>query len=162
VPTIKAALFVFHFAPEVIDEFESRFTKYAADPIREPDLSVQRMAELEREVGNLADAIAGGLLKSSPALAAKLAAAEHELATLREKAVPRKVTRLFPRLRDHYRIMVANLPNAVKRDPNRARASIRYMTGGNLTVQSDGKMVRFVAKHGQVQAAFARAIGASR
>jgi site-specific DNA recombinase len=146
-------------APEVVAEFERRFAKRAAEQARKPNQRVKRMAELDREVANLADAIANGLLRASPALAARLAAAENELSSLKERGAPTKIARIFPRLREHFENLVADLPNVVKRDPDRARASIRQITGGSLRVESDGKMVRFLARQGQVEAAFLRAAG---
>jgi site-specific DNA recombinase len=146
-------------APDVIDEFERKFAKRIAEDAHKPKQNLARMAELDREVGNLADAIASGLLKPSPALANRLATAESELAMLKARATTRSVSRLVPRLREHFESLVADLGNVVKRDPNRARATIRQITGGKLRVESDGKMVRFIAKQGQVEAAFLRAAG---
>jgi hypothetical protein len=62
----------------------------------------------EGQVGNLADAIASGALRASPA----------------------------------FREMIADLPNAIKRDVDRARATVRQYTGYSIRVESDGKTVR--------------------
>ena len=45
-------------------------------------VDLKRLAELQKEVGNLTDAIATDLLTTSPALAQRLATAEAELAKL--------------------------------------------------------------------------------
>jgi hypothetical protein len=47
-------------APEVVDEFCKRLAKRMAAQRRKPDVSGVRIAGLEAEVGNLADAIAEG------------------------------------------------------------------------------------------------------
>ena len=49
-----------------------------------PEANSGRLHELEREVDNLANAVASGALRHSPAVAARLAAAETELAKLQE------------------------------------------------------------------------------
>ena len=57
----------------------------AAHPVlaaQKPANDSKRIDKLKSEIENLADAIAGGALKSSPALASRLAKAEKELATL--------------------------------------------------------------------------------
>jgi hypothetical protein len=67
--------------PELIAEVERRFRR--AITARKPKADVgRRVAALQQEIENLADAIAGGLLKSSPVLARRLAAAEAELSKL--------------------------------------------------------------------------------
>lgn len=58
------------------------------------------------------------------ALAARLAAAEAELEQLRAAAAPKeepKTTRVIPRIAEGFEELVADLPNAVKRDVDRAR-----------------------------------------
>jgi 2-oxo-4-hydroxy-4-carboxy--5-ureidoimidazoline (OHCU) decarboxylase len=58
---------------------EWRFRQALAGRKPKADLK-KRAAELHQQIEHLADAIAKGLLRSSPALARKLAAAEAELA----------------------------------------------------------------------------------
>lgn len=70
------------------------------------------IAKAEREVANLTDAIASGALRNSPALAARLQAAEVALARLKAPAAnaPRcTVQQVMPRLVDEYRQLVDNL-----------------------------------------------------
>jgi hypothetical protein len=88
-------------APEVLAEFKRRVTKRLAEEQRAPAVDHKRIAELEDQVTNLVEAIATGALKSSPALAGRLAAAEGELERRRAAAVPReesKVSRVIPRI----------------------------------------------------------------
>ena len=62
--------------PEVVEEYRSRLAR----ALRRPDPAHGRHQALEREVQNIASAIGSGLL--SPALSARLQAAEKELASL--------------------------------------------------------------------------------
>jgi len=91
-----------------LEEFRGRVVKRVADQNRVKAPDGKRVAELEGQVGNLADAIASGALRASPA----------------------------------FREMIADLPNAIKRDVDRARATVRQYTGYSIRVESDGKTVR--------------------
>jgi hypothetical protein len=62
--------------PEVLAEFKKRVIKRLASEQRAPAVDQKRIAELEDQVANLAEAIATCALKSSPALASRLSAAE--------------------------------------------------------------------------------------
>ena len=149
-------------SPEAIAEFRRRVMKRLADEDRRPAPSAARIAELEGQVGNLADAIATGALKSSPALAARLEAAESELTALREQAKPRevkKLDRVIPRIDDAFRELVADLPNAIKRDVDRARATVRQYAGNTIRVETDGKTVRFMSESGRIERAILIAAG---
>jgi F0F1-type ATP synthase membrane subunit b/b' len=129
--------------------------------VKAPD--AKRIAELKAQVGNLADAIASGALKSSPALASRLAAAEAELSTMLAEAAPRELTKLdrvIPRLDDAFRALVANLPNAIKRDVDRARTTVRQYTGNSIRVVSDGVTVRFLSESSRLEATLLLAAGA--
>jgi hypothetical protein len=120
------------------------------------------VAELEAQVRNLAEAIAAGALRSSPALASRLAAAETELAAMRVQAVPREVSKLDgvnPRIGDGFRELVEDVPNAVKRDVDRARATVRKYRGNSIRVESDGKTVQFMDQSGRLEAAIMIAAG---
>jgi hypothetical protein len=69
--------------PEVIAEVEKRVRAVVRERQRAPRANHgKRIAELRHEVANLTDAIASGMLKSSPALGQRLQAAEGELARL--------------------------------------------------------------------------------
>lgn len=86
-----------------------------------------RLAALEKEIENLAAAVASGLM--SPTVRMRLEAAEAERAQLRtldvrgEKQVA-SVATLLPKLADKYRAMVANLHEALQRDVARARRDL--------------------------------------
>jgi|HubBroStandDraft_4_1064222.scaffolds.fasta_scaffold02724_5 site-specific DNA recombinase len=155
-------------APEVLAEFKRRVVKRLADAQRAPAVDHKRIAELEDQVANLAEAIATGALKSSPALAGRLSAAEGELERLRAAAVPReesKVARVIPRIAEGFEELVADLPNAVKRDVDRARATIRRYVGDKILVAEeiqDGQpVVTFRTCKGLMEAAFLRVAGGS-
>jgi hypothetical protein len=94
-------------SPAALEEFRRRVVKRIADQNRQKAPDAKRMAELEAQVGNLADAIMSGALKASPALASRLAAAEAELSGLRARAVPREVVKLdrvIPRISPSHEI----------------------------------------------------------
>jgi hypothetical protein len=115
------------------------------------------------EVANLTDAIATGLLRSSPALAGRLTTAEAELGRLREAAVPKEVKdldRLIPRVADDFRSMVAELPTALQRDVARSRAAICRLLAGSIHVVANEQEIRCIAENGRTQAAFSRSVGA--
>jgi site-specific DNA recombinase len=136
-------------SPEALAEFRRRVVKRIADEQRQKAPDGKRMAELEMQVGNLADAVMSGALKSSPALASRLAEAESELEALRRQAIPREVVKLdrvIPRIDDAFRELVRDLPNAAKRDIDRSRATVRQYAGNAIQVKSDGKTVRFMSE----------------
>jgi len=154
--------------PDVLSEFRKRVMKRLAEHQRKPAADPKRIAELEEQVTNLADAVASGALKSSPALADRLARAEGELARLRESAVPRAVTKvekLIPRLAEGFRELVEDLPNDVKRDVDRARATVRQYVGDKILVvdevQDGQPVVAFRTEKGRMEAAFLRLAGGS-
>jgi site-specific DNA recombinase len=123
--------------PELVAEVERRFRKALA--ARKPPADAgRRVAVLQQEIENLATAIAGGLLKSSPALARRLASAEAELATLQEKR-PQKadVLTLVPRIAARYLEIVTCLEGALGRNPERARAALTDVIGPRITLQPD-------------------------
>ncbi len=128
---------------------------------QKPVDTAKRESELSGEIENLADAIATGALKSSPALASRLAKAEQELAKL-EAAVPApKAAQMIPKLADEYRAWVNELetilsPDGLKRGLvsdrviARARAQLRKRLGGNIIVteMADENEIRFVTEAG--------------
>jgi site-specific DNA recombinase len=149
-------------SPAALEEFRRRIVKRLADQNRQKTPDPKRIAELEAQIGNLVDAIAGGALKSSPALSARLEAAESELALLRKQAAPRelaKLDRVIPRLDDAFRELVADLPNAIKRDVDRARATVRRYTGNTIRVESNGKTVRFLGESRRLEMSLLIAAG---
>ena len=116
----------------------------------------------EAEIANLTDAIANGLLKSSPALAERLQAAEQELAKL--KAMPSQpprgsVQQIMPRIVDQYRELVDDLAESLASvNIDRARAEIRKLVG-NIQVNATPEEIRLEASEGAVEAALLRAAG---
>jgi hypothetical protein len=142
--------------------------KRLADAQRAPVVDHKRIVELEDQVANLEEAIATGALKSSPALAGRLAAAESELERLQATAVPSqeaKVARVIPRIAEGFEELVADLPNAVKRDVDRARATVRQYVGDKILVaeeiQNGQPVVTFRTCKGLMEAAFLRVAGGS-
>jgi hypothetical protein len=90
-----------------------------------PKVDQGRLRELEREVDNMVNAIASGALRGSPALAARLAAAESELSKLKEPAPDRApIERLIPRIGERYLATVKELNKTAERDPQRARMAL--------------------------------------
>jgi site-specific DNA recombinase len=149
-------------SPASLEEFRRRIIKRIADQNRQKAPDAKRMAELEAEVNNLVDAITRGALKSSPALAGRLSMVESELEVLRKQAMPReviKLDRVIPRLDDSFQQLVDDLPNAIKRDIDRARATVRQYTGNSIRVESDGKTVRFMSESGRMEASLLIAAG---
>jgi uncharacterized protein (DUF885 family) len=91
-----------------------------------------RVAALDKEIQNLTEAVASGLM--STAVRARLEAAEverNQLRTLdvRGEARVASVATLLPRLADKYRSMVANLHEALQRDVARARRDLAAIIG---------------------------------
>ena len=154
--------------PEVLAEFKKRVIRRLVDEQRQPVVDPKRIAELEAQVGNLAEAIATGALRSSPALAERMATADVELARIREAAIPKEVARvdrIIPRLVDGFHELVADLPNAVKRDVDRARATVRQYVGDKILVvdeiQDGQPVVAFRTQKGRLEAAFVKLAGGS-
>jgi site-specific DNA recombinase len=124
--------------PDIIAEVESRLRSVLAACKPKADHSA-RMAELRREVENLAEAIAGGLLKSSPTLAKRLMATESELSRLqaqRDAKAP-AMGEIMPRVAGSYRAIVDRLEDDLTRDPERARAALTDAIGSRITLEPD-------------------------
>jgi hypothetical protein len=56
---------------------------------------------------------------------------------------------------------VEDLPNAVKRDVDRARATVRQYTGNAIKVETDGKTVRFMSESMRLETSLLIAAGGS-
>jgi site-specific DNA recombinase len=126
--------------PAIVDEFESRF-KLAMRKTREavPDQK-RRIAALEREVANLADAIASGALRGSTTIAQRLRAAEDELERLRSHGHQAKRARpavLVPDIRGQFLGMVDGLQGILLRDPERGREELRGIIEGKVLMVPD-------------------------
>jgi hypothetical protein len=109
----------------------------------------KRQARLRAEIENLTDAIAAGALKSSPAIAARLAKAEQELVQLEASASGPKPAEVLPGFVDKYRAAVSELETILSpdglnrgivsdRDIARARTQLRNYLGGAIIV-TEGK-----------------------
>lgn len=121
---------------EVIAEVE-QLVKRALSEAKKPKDHAAQIAALRKQVDNLTDAIANGLLASSPALAAKLATAESQLARLVSE---RKVIAMNPTMPDvagHYRALVAKLTETLSTDVERTRALVADAVGERITLQPD-------------------------
>lgn len=150
-------------SPAVIDEI-CRRTRAAlrSRATTKPD-NRGRIATLETEIRNLTDAIAGGLLRASPALAARLAAAEADLGTLQAASadpVPRaSVTSLLADLPARARRAVEHLEETLSAgDLPRAREEIRSKVG-TIEIEADEREIRLFGDQKHLVAALARANG---
>jgi hypothetical protein len=149
-------------SPMAIEEVRRRVLKLAN--ARKPAPNKQEAVEKgEAEIANLTDAIAGGILKSSRALAGRLQAAERNLAKLRATtAQPPKgsVQNFLPRLVDEYRSLVDDLAASLASvNIDRARAEMRKLIGGEIQVNATADEIRLEAKQGVIDAALLRAAG---
>lgn len=128
----------------------------------QPKPSAAQRRKLESEISNLADAIAGGVLRASPALAARLRTAEEQLQRLEAAPQPAAVERLIPDLEARYKRLAGNLRETLaSRDPNRARHEMsRYL--GRVKVVPTPKTVEFYSEQGRPEAAMLRTVGIDR
>jgi hypothetical protein len=76
-------------SPAAIEEAQRRVAKLANRKV--PQGQGKAIARVQHEITNLTDAIASGALRSSPALAARLEAAERDLARLKARESQRRV-----------------------------------------------------------------------
>ena len=116
---IKAGL----ASPVIVEHVRQELTRRLRR--KAPTVDKVRVQELEQEVGNLVDAIASGALRSSPAIAARLAAAESELERLNASAPDNgPAVALLPRLDELFLQRVRELERTAERDPVRARQAL--------------------------------------
>lgn len=148
--------------PELVRFVQQRVRELVKAAAKAPAGEAKRVAELEAQVANLTDAIASGALRTSPALAARLSAAEAELERLRAAAKPvglSKVERLIPQVADRFLAFVDGLSaNVPPEDVDRVRAELRGLHGP-ITVVATPEEIRFETQKGRVEAAFLRAAG---
>lgn len=128
---------------------------------REPDTRAPRIKALKTEIGNLTDAIAQGVLRSSPAIAGKLRAAEEELAVL--EAQPTRtladVEQLIPRLTDEIRADLEALPRTLAAgNVDLARQELKGYLGSVRVVAEPTRMLLY-SERNAVEAVLARAAG---
>ena len=97
----------------------------------------KRIAELQREIGNLTDAIASGMLKASPALAQRLQAAEAELARLdaAQRATPAGL--VVPDVRKAWASLIDRLEDVLSRDPEQGRQQLREVLEERIRLKPD-------------------------
>lgn len=144
-----------------IEEVRRRVVKLMTAK-KPPADQAKAIGKAEAEVANLTDAIANGLLKSSPALAERLQAAERELAKLKATSSqpPRgSVQQMMPRIVDQYRELVDDLAGSLASvNIDRARAEIRKLVG-DIQVNATPDEIRLESREGAVEAALLRAAG---
>ena len=123
--------------PEVINEVERRYNAAVRDA-RQPKVDNRtRIRELEREIANLADAIASGALRSSPVLAQRLQIAEAELARLQGHRYGKPAVLLVPNVRTRYLEIVASIDQVLAKDPERGREELRGILGERIKLLPD-------------------------
>ena len=125
--------------PEIIAEAERRVARALAARSKPKADNSKRIATLTAEIGNLADAIASGILKASPALATKLAAAESELEQLQAAQRPKAVVagRIAPNVARMFTGLVDQLDEVLKANPDRAKESLRSVFTEGVTLEPD-------------------------
>ena len=149
-------------ADDAIAEVAKRVRARLRQRPARPDPSA-RIAELEETVGNLADAIASGALRSSPVIAARLRAAEDELATLRAAPPVSRgpVERMIPDIDAKLRRAAEKLAETISGvDTTRARNAIREFVG-TIQVRADAEKIRFYNAKGHPEVALSRAAGSA-
>lgn len=129
-----------------------------------PKVTEAQVQRAEREVANLTDAIATGVLRASPALAARLQQAEDNLARLQaERVRPASTTnveRLVADLDGRIERVVGDFERALLAvDTERSRQEVRDLLG-QLKVEADDREIRFYNEQGRVEAALSKCIGA--
>jgi len=149
-------------SPEKLEDIKRRVAQKIAAKPKTAD-SGPRISQLRQQIGNLADAVASGALKVSPALAERPAAAEAELALLTAQAAKPacKVVDFPARLTQRYKKLVESLEQNLSRDPHRARAALREICGEiPVFPHESGKFL--VAKLGLNQMLLRAAVGSKK
>jgi site-specific DNA recombinase len=151
-------------APQMIADIGCETRRSLKVKTRTAAPSPKRLAAVEEEVRNLVEAIASGALRTSPAMAERLAEAEAELAALKVAACPVKtadIERLVGLILARYRAMVEALEHSLPQaDIEQARADLRALFG-SITVVADEQEIRFEADLRATQLALLRAAGGS-
>jgi DNA invertase Pin-like site-specific DNA recombinase len=141
-------------APAVEAEVCRRAMKLARNG-RPPGNPVKAIGRLRGEIANLTDAIASGMLRSSPALAERLETAERELARLEAEALRPalgSVAHEISGLARDYRALVADLAQTLTGvNVARARAELRKLVG-ELRVETTEEAVELWSTHTPEQA----------
>jgi ribosomal protein L29 len=121
----------------VVDEVERRVRAALRKSRQAPADNGMRIAQLEREAANIADAIARGLL--SDALAQRLREAEEELARLRAqvRAQRSEPVLVLPNVRGRFLEMVKRLDQVLIRDSERGREELRGIISDKIRLRPD-------------------------
>ena len=98
----------------------------SADAMRDRQASQAKLSTLDRDIGNLVDAIA--VAGMSDTLRKRLAETEAERSRL-QIAVSAVTHPDIPSILTRYRALLADLPAALKREPGKARAALREILG---------------------------------
>jgi hypothetical protein len=115
------------------------------------EIERDRITHLRGEVSNLTEAIASGALRTSKALAERLAAAEAELEQLVAEKAPARLARVTSapvQLLDHYRRLVASLEAELSRDVHKGRTILRRIVGSEIQVLPHQSGKHLVARIG--------------
>ena len=148
--------------PAVADELCRQVRARLREMSRPAPVSQTRIAQLEAEVNNLVETVAGGALRGSSTLAARRCAAESELARLKELANPpttADIERLLPDLAAKHARSVERLPEVLaSTDTVRARTEIAAYVGP-ITAESIADEIRFYNEKGHPEVALMRAVG---
>jgi site-specific DNA recombinase len=149
---------------EILADIEHEIRRSLKAQKRAARADPQRRAATEQEIKNLVDAIADGGLRTSAALAERLAVAEADLAAQKAIAHPVKakdIERLVARVTERYRAMVAALERLLPAsDIEQARAALRGIFGC-IKVVSDEREVRLEADLRDTHRALLEGVGAS-
>jgi hypothetical protein len=124
---------------------------------RAPDNRTQ-IAKLEREVASLVEAVAGGALRASPAIAQRLQEAKAAMARLKVQPVQRSIEQLLPELAERCRSSMENLDRTLAKDPRRARMELTEHVGP-IRVRSTPTEIVLEARQGHMESAFLAATG---
>jgi len=150
--------------PLVLAEISRRVRAEMRRPAPKVADGSARVSQLQAEVENMADAIAQGMLRASPALAARLMAAEDELLHLQaaRPAQPLPVAsieRLLANLPVRAKQSVEHLEETLASgDVTRAREEIRGHVG-SVSVDADEREIRLWSDKGEFAAVLLRATG---
>lgn len=148
--------------PAVIEEGKRRARALIRARTAKPVQShAQRRQELQSQIENLADAIAQGVLRASPAIADKLRSAEEELARLaaQAKAPVADIEQLIPRLAEEIKQAMEALPKTLAAgNVDLARQELKGYLGSIRVVAEPTRMLLY-SERGFVEAAIMRAGG---
>jgi hypothetical protein len=97
----------------------------------------KRVGQLRLEVQNLTDGIAGGLLRTSPAVAQRLQAAEDVLVPLEAVRGVKRSAIILRNIRTAYFDKVAGIDQVMRLEPERGREELRGILAGQIKPQPD-------------------------